>query len=64
MRARRLCALLLAALLCLTGCGSLNFTSAEPIEVVDFALYLASEKGAFITGTNHVIDGGRLSVSY
>ena len=36
MRARRLCALLLAALLCLTGCGSLNFTSAEPIEVVSY----------------------------
>ncbi|MBQ6245749.1 MAG: SDR family oxidoreductase [Kiritimatiellae bacterium] len=36
--------------------------AAEPIEVVEFALYLASEKGAFITGTNHVIDGGRLCV--
>ena len=37
--------------------------AAEPSEVVDFALYLASEKGAFVTGTNHVIDGGRLCVS-
>ncbi|MBQ6245283.1 MAG: SDR family oxidoreductase, partial [Kiritimatiellae bacterium] len=37
--------------------------AAEPIEVVEVALYLASEKGAFITGTNPVLDGGRLSVS-
>ena len=36
--------------------------AADPSEVVDFALYLASEKGAFVTGTNHVIDGGRLCV--
>ena len=37
--------------------------SADPSEVVDFILYLASEKGAFVTGTNHVIDGGRLCVA-
>lgn len=36
MCAKRLCALLLLAALCLTGCGSLNFTTAEPIEVVSF----------------------------
>ena len=36
--------------------------AADPSEVVDLILFLASEKGAFITGTNHVIDGGRLSV--
>ncbi len=36
--------------------------AAEPAEVVDFALYLASEHGAFVDGTNHVIDGGRLSL--
>lgn len=34
--------------------------AAEPSEVVDLILYLASENGAFVTGTNHVIDGGRL----
>ena len=34
--------------------------AADPAEIVDFALYLASEKGAFVDGTNHVIDGGRL----
>lgn len=33
---------------------------AEPREIVDFMLYLCSDKAAFITGTNHVIDGGRL----
>ncbi len=34
--------------------------AAEPIEVVDFMLHLCSDQCAFITGTNHVIDGGRL----
>ena len=46
----------------MAGMKTLLGRAAEPIEVVEFALYLASEKGAFITGTNHVIDGGRLSV--
>ncbi|MBR0067168.1 MAG: SDR family oxidoreductase [Kiritimatiellae bacterium] len=36
--------------------------AADPAEVVDFALYLASERGAFVNGTNHVIDGGRLCI--
>jgi len=36
--------------------------AAEPIEVVDFILYLMSENGAYVTGSNHVIDGGRLSM--
>ncbi len=36
--------------------------AAEPIEIVDFMLYLCSDKAAFVTGTNHVIDGGRLSM--
>lgn len=34
--------------------------AANPAEVVGFMLYLCSDKAAFITGTNHVIDGGRL----
>ena len=34
--------------------------AAEPVEVVDFILYICSEKGAFITGSTHFIDGGRL----
>lgn len=33
--------------------------AAEPQEVVDLVLYLCSEKAAFITGSNFVIDGGR-----
>ena len=36
--------------------------AAEPIELVDFILYLCSDKAAFITGSSHVIDGGRLLV--
>lgn len=33
--------------------------AAEPQEVVDLVLYLCSEKAAFITGSNYLIDGGR-----
>lgn len=33
--------------------------AAEPQEIVDMILYLASDKGAFITGTTILIDGGR-----
>jgi len=33
--------------------------AAEPKEVVDLVLYLCSEKAAFITGSNYMIDGGR-----
>ena len=33
--------------------------AADPQEIVDMILYLASEKGAFITGTTFLIDGGR-----
>lgn len=36
--------------------------AAEPIEVVDYILYLCSENAAFVTGSNHVIDGGRLAM--
>ena len=36
--------------------GMLN---AEPQEIVDMLLYLASPKGAFITGINILMDGGR-----
>ena len=32
--------------------------AAEPIEVVNFMLYLCSDDAAFITGSNHLIDGG------
>lgn len=33
--------------------------AADPQEIVDMVLYLASEKGAFITGTDVLLDGGR-----
>jgi len=36
--------------------------AAEPREIVDFILYVASEKGAFINGTNLMIDGGRAAM--
>ena len=36
--------------------------AAEVREIVDFIMYLASDKAAFITGTNHIIDGGRLAM--
>lgn len=32
--------------------------AAEPGEVVDLILYLISDKAAYITGSNHLIDGG------
>ena len=43
------------------GAKTLVGRAADPPEVVDMILYLASEKGVYVTGTNHVIDGGRLS---
>jgi len=33
--------------------------AAEPQEVVNLILYLCSDKAAFITGSNYLIDGGR-----
>lgn len=35
---------------------------ASPEEVVEFILYLCSDKGSFVTGSNHVIDGGFLAM--
>ncbi len=37
--------------------------AAEPIEIVNLVLYLCSDDAAFITGTNHIIDGGRILLS-
>lgn len=34
--------------------------AAQPQEVVDMILYLASDKAAFITGVNYFVDGGRV----
>ncbi len=33
--------------------------AAQPSEIADLILYLCSEKAAFITGANYMIDGGR-----
>ncbi len=33
--------------------------AARPEEITDLILYLSSEKAAFITGSNYLIDGGR-----
>ena len=41
---------------------TLQGRQSQPIELVDFVLYLASENGASITGSNHVMDCGRLSM--
>ena len=38
---------------------TLQGRAAEPQEIVDLILYLCSDKAAFITGTNYLIDGGR-----
>lgn len=34
--------------------------AADPQEIVDLIMFLASDKASFITGTNHFIEGGRL----
>ena len=36
--------------------------AAEPIELVNVILFLCSDKASFITGSSHVVDGGRLLV--
>ena len=33
--------------------------AAEPQEIIDLALFVASDKGQFINGTSLLIDGGR-----
>ena len=39
--------------------------AAEPYELVDFILYLCSDShGSFITGSSHLLDGGRLLATY
>ena len=34
--------------------------AADPMEIVNFILFLASSDGRYVTGSTHVIDGGRL----
>lgn len=43
--------------------GTLMGRAADPQEIVDLVLFLASEKGQFINGENIMIDGGRNAAS-
>lgn len=38
---------------------TLEGRAAEPQEIIDLLLYIASDKGQFINGENIMIDGGR-----
>ena len=44
----------------MAGMKTLLGRAAVPQEIVDFILFLASDKAAFITGVNYFIDGGRI----
>ena len=37
--------------------------AAEPQEIIDLVLFIASDKGAFINGENIMIDGGRIAMN-
>ena len=46
-------------------CGGMDrehadWRAAEVEELVDVILFMCSDNASFITGTNHVVDGGRL----
>lgn len=43
----------------MAGMKTLMGRAAEPQEIVDLIMYLASDKAAFITGVNVLADGGR-----
>ena len=43
----------------MAGMKTLMGRAAEPQEIIDLCLYLASDKGQFINGENIMIDGGR-----
>ncbi|MBR5452131.1 MAG: SDR family oxidoreductase [Clostridia bacterium] len=47
----------------MTGMKTLLGRAAEPQEIIDLCLYLASDKGQFINGENIMIDGGRNAMS-
>lgn len=46
----------------MSGMKTLLDTQAEPRELVDYILYLCSENGRCVTGSNHVMDCGRLTM--
>ena len=43
----------------MAGMKTLMGRAADPQEIIDLVLFLASDKGQFINGTNILIDGGR-----
>ena len=47
----------------MAGMKTLLGRAAEPQEIIDLCLYLASDKGQFINGENIMIDGGRNAMS-
>ena len=48
----------------MAGMKTLLGRAAEPIELVNVILFLCSDKASFVTGSSHVVDGGRLLVQY
>lgn len=42
------------------GLNALPIRYVEPIDISRAVLYLASEDGRYVTGTNHVVDGGAM----
>lgn len=47
----------------MAGMKTLLGRAAEPQEIIDLCLFLASDKGQFINGENIMIDGGRAAMS-
>ncbi|MBO7187882.1 MAG: SDR family oxidoreductase, partial [Clostridia bacterium] len=43
----------------MAGMKTLMGRAADPQEIVDLCLFIASDKGQFINGENILIDGGR-----
>ena len=43
----------------MAGMKTLLNRAAEPQEIIDLCLFIASDKGQFINGENIMIDGGR-----
>ena len=46
----------------MAGMKTLMGRAAEPQEIIDLCLFIASDKGQFINGENIMIDGGRAAM--
>ena len=46
----------------MAGMKTLLGRAADPVELVNVILFLCSDKASFITGSSHLVDGGRLLV--